>query len=87
MSTYLAVVAFHRDRAGRLVPGAVIKAPTLEAATRRALELSFKRAGALAFQRSVDPRTGLFDRGEVIAAYGEVDARILLGDDSLLVDP
>ena len=63
----------------RPVPGEVKEAPNSDAAKRRALALSAKHAGALAFSRTGDPDSGHFGDAEVIAVYGAVDTGTLQG--------
>ena len=80
MSTYLAVVAFDRDRNGILAPQETTKASSVESAMRRARQLSFRHSGAMVFQRTIDPGTGRSGKGEVVASYGLVDAEVLGGE-------
>jgi hypothetical protein len=42
-------------------------------AERRARAVALEHAGALAFSRTVDPMTGEFQDGVILAQFGEVD--------------
>ncbi len=77
--TYHVVVPFDRNEDGELVPGEAAEAPSADAARRRAQALVGKHAGAVAFSRTGDPGTGVFEEGEVIAEFGEVDRGALQG--------
>ena len=86
MNTHYAVIAFDRSQGGGLIAGERMAAPSIGAATRKALELSFKHVGALAFRRAAASGMGTPGEVEVVAAYGEVEAKVLLGGESSLTD-
>jgi hypothetical protein len=71
--TYHAVVAFDRDEAGDLNPGKPRKAADAAAAVRYARAWSSRHAGAVAFSRTGDPVTGVFEDAAILAQFGSVD--------------
>ena len=75
------MVPFDRNEEGDLVPGEAKEAPNRDAARRRAQALAETppHVGALAFSRTGDPEAGVFEDGEVIAQFGEVDREALQG--------
>ena len=77
--TFCVVVPFDRVEGGDLVLPEAKEAPNRDAAKRRALALSAKHAGALAFSRTGNPDSGDFGDAEVIAVYGAVDTSTLRG--------
>lgn len=79
--TYCVVVPFTRDDEGQLVPGEAKEAPNGEAARRRAATVATAagNVGAVAFSRTGDPDSGVFQEGVVLATFGDVDLNALQG--------
>ncbi len=77
---YYVALPFSRNEDGELVPGEALECQTSTAAIRRAQTMSTTHAGAIAFMRSGNPRTGEFEPAEVLKSFGEVPAEdVLMG--------
>ncbi len=72
--TYHVALPFDRNEEGELVPGEAQECQISSAAIRRAQSMSAIHAGAIAFSRSGDPRTGEFEPPEMLKSFGEVPA-------------
>lgn len=79
--TYYVVLPFVRDEDGELVAEEGVEAPSAFSAQRRAQGMLAKKAGAIAFSRTGDPRIGEFQDAIILGRYGEVP-----GDLSVLMD-
>ncbi len=65
---------------GGLVPGEAQECQTSFAAVRRAQSPALTSAGAIAFARSGDPKTGEFEPAEVLKRIGDMPAKdVLMG--------
>lgn len=72
--TYYVALPFDRNDEGELVPGEAQECQTSSAAIRRAQSMAATHAGAIAFSRSGDPKTGDFEPAEVLKSFGEIPA-------------
>ena len=79
MITYHVVVPFDRDPEGNLVPGEPKEWPNAERAKRAAQALASSHAGAIAFSRTGDPDSGVFEDAAITAVFGAVDTGALQG--------
>jgi hypothetical protein len=75
--TYYVVVHFDRDADGVLKPSEPREATHAWAADRAASFLARDHAGAVAFSRTGDPATGVYQDAVVLARYGDVDLHAL----------
>ncbi len=71
---YYVALPFDRNEEGELVPGEEQECQTDRAAIRRAKSMANIHAGAVAFSRSGDPKTGEFEPAEVLRRFGDVPA-------------
>ncbi|MCB4767837.1 hypothetical protein LGR54_04410 [Ancylobacter sp. Lp-2] len=69
--TYYVVLPFVRNEEGELVAEEAIEVQSATSAASKALVLSARKAGAVAFSRTGDPSQGEFEPAVVIARYGE----------------
>ena len=69
--TYYVVLPFVRNEEGELVAEEAIEMQSATSAASKALVLSARKAGAVAFSRTGDPSQGEFEPAVVIARYGE----------------
>ncbi len=72
--TYYVALPFIRNDEGEFVPGEAQECQTPTAAIRRAQSMAATHAGAIAFSRAGDPKTGEFEPAEVLEKVGEVPA-------------
>ncbi len=72
--TYYVAMPFDRNDEGEIVPGEAQECQTSTAAIRRAQGMSAAHAGAIAFARSGDPKSGEFEPAEVLKSFGDVPA-------------
>jgi hypothetical protein len=80
--TYYVALPFTRNEDGDLVPGEARECQTSSAAIRRAQSMSITHAGAIAFGRCGDPKTGKFEPAEILKRFGDVPAEdALMGYD------
>lgn len=73
-TTSYVVVPLRRSADGDLMP---LEPPNGESARRRAPVAVAERAGAIAFTRTDDPKTGNFGDTVILSTYGEVDHGML----------
>jgi hypothetical protein len=71
---YYVALPFVRNDEGELVAGEAQECQTSTAAIRRAQSMAAVHAGAIAFARAGDPKTGEFEPAEVLKSFGEVPA-------------
>ena len=69
--TYYVVLPFVRDDDGELVAEEGQEAPSEHSAMSRARGMIGRKAGAVAFRRTGDPRLGEFDDAVILGRYGE----------------
>ncbi|MDR6953767.1 hypothetical protein J2X65_003130 [Ancylobacter sp. 3268] len=69
--TYFVVLPFVRGEDGELIALEPIEAQSATSAASKALVLSRRNAGAVAFSRTGDPSQGEFEPAVVIARYGD----------------
>lgn len=75
---YFVSVQFRRDRFCNCRPVMATELPTRAEALRHARLTAYADScGALAFRKAADRSAGIYDDGEVLAAYGEVDLSAL----------
>ncbi len=72
--TYHVALPFIRNDEGELVAGDAQECQTSSAAIRRAQSMANIHAGAIAFWRAGDPKTGEFEPAEVLKSFGDVPA-------------
>jgi hypothetical protein len=73
--TYYVALPFDRNDEGDLAAGKAQECRTSTAAIRRARSMVAVHAGAVAFFRTGDPKTGEFEPAEVLKSFGEVPAK------------
>ncbi len=71
---YFVALPFVRNDDGELVPGEAQERQTTLAAIRRAQSMATVHAGAIAFSRTGNPKTGEFEPAEILKRFGEVPA-------------
>jgi hypothetical protein len=72
--TYYVALPFDQNEEGELVAGEAQECQTSSAAIRRAQSMVATHAGAIAFMRSGNPKTGEFEPAEVLKQFGDVPA-------------
>src|SRR5262249_18467731 len=77
ITTHHMVVSFVRGDKGELVPGQPLRCPNRYAAGRLARRLALTAAGAVAFSRPRDPRTGSFAAASLLEKFGDVSEEFL----------
>jgi hypothetical protein len=77
---YFVALPFDLTDEGDLVAGEAQECQTSSSAIRRAQNMSVVHAGAIAFSRTGDPKTGEFEPAKVIKCFGDVPAEnVLMG--------
>ena len=76
--TYYVALPFVLTEDGEIVPGEAQDRQTADAAVMAAEAMWRRYGGAVAFSRTGDPATGVFDDAVILRQFGEVPSKELL---------